>query len=249
MNPDTTQLEFGDFKVVPHNLDETGSEHPAVILGREAWERLKKDHTWEDWMLAGEALIVGRSECLNAANTNSVDDKRYRDEFSRWRKANGFDDIDKAARSWLFKCMENRAEIEAWRASLPLCERLKVNHPQSVLRKWKAAISKEKTERPPAKAGLRDENMRLQEALDAERAKNRRLARLQERLSEGHDWTWQDNPKDIAAAWVRLHRTKAVQAAREVIKLADPPAEKPATRVKSVMSTAVTDPPTDRVEE
>jgi hypothetical protein len=249
MNPDTTQLEFGDFKVVPHNLDETGSEHPAVILGREAWERLKKDQTWEDWTLAGKALIIGRSECLNAANTNSVDDKRYRGEFGRWLKANGFGDIDKAARSWLFKCMENCAEIEAWRASLPLCERLKVNHPQSVFRKWKAATLKEKTARLPAKAGLRDENMRLQEDLDAERAKNRRLERLQEGLTEGRDWTWQDSAKDIAAAWVRLHRAKAMEAAREVIKLANPPAEKPATRVKSVMSTAVADTPTERAEE
>ena len=32
------------------------SENQAVLRGREAWERLKKDLTWEDWMLAGIAF-------------------------------------------------------------------------------------------------------------------------------------------------------------------------------------------------
>jgi hypothetical protein len=50
-----------------------------------------------------------------------------------------------------------------------------------------------------------------------------------------------DSSNDIAAAWVRLHRAKAMEDAREVIKLANPPAKNPATRVKSVMRTAVTD--------
>jgi hypothetical protein len=34
--------------------------------------------------------------------------------------------MDKAARSRLFQCMEHRVEIETWRATLGLSERLKV---------------------------------------------------------------------------------------------------------------------------
>jgi hypothetical protein len=223
-------------KAVPHSLKQQSdatpgkSEHGAVIRGREAWDRLKIDLTWEDWMLTGEALKVGRSECFNAAQTNSVDDKRYRIEFNGWLKANGFDDMDSAARTRLFQCMDHRTEIEEWRATLPLKDRLKLNHPQSVIRKWKAATSKEKTAQPPAKAGLRDENMRLQEALDAEQVKNRELERRQDTITEGCEWTWQDSPKDIAAVWYRLHPGKAVQAAREVMQLDKANTKKPAMR-------------------
>jgi len=50
------------------------SENQAVLRGREAWERLKKDLTWEDWMLAGIALTIGRTESLAQAHTNDIND-------------------------------------------------------------------------------------------------------------------------------------------------------------------------------
>jgi hypothetical protein len=220
-------------KVVPDNLDREKAEmlgkaeQHAILRGREAWKRLKEDVTWEDWMLTGIALAIGRDECLRATHANSVDDKRYRNAFGDWLKVNGFDDIDKAARSRLFKCMDHRADIEAWRATLTMSERLKLIHPNTVVRKWEAATSEGRATLPPAKPGLRDENMRLQEDLDTERAKNRQLERGRDNLTEGRDWTWQDSGKDIGATWFRLHPTKSVQAASEVMRLWKTTTKKP----------------------
>jgi hypothetical protein len=44
--------------------------------------------------------------------------------------------IDKGTRSRLADLMDNRSEVEAWRSSLSLGERLHLNHPNGVWRKW-----------------------------------------------------------------------------------------------------------------
>jgi hypothetical protein len=161
------------------------SEHDAVIRGREAWDRVKKhaDLSWEDWMMTGVALTIGREECLAATHANDINSKRYRNAFSGWLTENGFGDMDKAARSRLFECMEHQGQIEAWRARLTLTERLKLNHPDTVLRRWRnstvegKASSGEKPETPAQKQAR--EVARLQEELDAANAKLRRAERDQ----------------------------------------------------------------------
>jgi hypothetical protein len=73
----------------------------------------------------------------------------------------------KGVRSRLMSCMDNQAAIEAWRGTLSLTERLQLNHPNSVWRKYQA------TQRAPEKAAeprtnAKDESIReLQEKLDA----------------------------------------------------------------------------------
>jgi hypothetical protein len=114
------------------------SEHDAVVRGRAAWERLKDGRSWDDWMMTGEAVLIGRSECLGATHTNDLNSKRYRDAFSEWMEVNGFGEMDKGERARLFECLDNRAAIEAWRATLTGPERRRLNHPQSVLRRWRA---------------------------------------------------------------------------------------------------------------
>src|SRR6516162_9544606 len=56
-----------------------------------------------------------------------------------WLIANGFKEINKATRSQLLDCLKQRAEIEKWRSQLTDSERFKFNHPDTVLRKWKAS--------------------------------------------------------------------------------------------------------------
>ena len=53
------------------------------------------------------------------------------------------------------------------------------------------------------------------------------MERGRDHLTEGRDWTWQDDAKDIAAAWFRLYPTKAVQAASELLRLAEATTPKP----------------------
>ena len=116
--------------------DADNLELEAVNHGRDAWQRLKKDQTFEDWLLVGQALEIGRGWARRRANAPSG--RGFNEAFSGWLTDNGFAEIDKGTRSRLGDIIEHRAEIEAWRQKLSLRERLRKNHPNSVWRGWEA---------------------------------------------------------------------------------------------------------------
>jgi hypothetical protein len=64
--------------------------------------------------------------------------RAYNEAFSAWLRENGFDKIDGSVRSRLAECMDNLEEIEAWRDTLSDKERIEFNHPNTVIRRWKA---------------------------------------------------------------------------------------------------------------
>lgn len=112
--------------------------------GTQAWARLKKSKSWTDWLQVGEALQVGRDWAMNQAGTNKPEGKAYNVAFGEWLTKYKLDDMDKGDRSRLFAVMDNLPAIEEWRQALTLTERMKLNHPQAVLRRWKAHIEPEK---------------------------------------------------------------------------------------------------------
>jgi hypothetical protein len=108
-------------------------------LGTAAWKRLKKEQNWNDYMTLGESFVAGREWALNEVPSNDINDPRFKKAFSHWLTKYQVDDYDRSDRAKLFTVMQHRSEIEGWRATLTQTERLKLNHPTSVLRKWKAA--------------------------------------------------------------------------------------------------------------
>jgi hypothetical protein len=139
----------------------------AIEHGRQAWKRIRSDSTYEDWMAVGQALDIGRSECMRTAGTNEPRGRGYNEAYSSWLSEYGFADIDKGTRSRLAECMANRSAIEAWRQALSLTERLRLNHPNGVIRKWRAATTVSAKTSPTTKPldSLKLENLRLQEEL------------------------------------------------------------------------------------
>jgi hypothetical protein len=136
-------------------------------LGSEAWKRLKKTKDYHDWIKVGEALLVGREWAMNQAETNKPEGKGYNLCFSEYLQRYKLDDMDKGDRSRLFQMMDALPQIEEWRRTLTLTERLKLNHPNTVLRKFKAAFEVPDPSKP-AKPGLcesvaelSEENMQL----------------------------------------------------------------------------------------
>src|SRR5207302_1277501 len=98
---------------------------------------------------------------MAAAGTNAPVGSRYNVEFGNWLVRHKFDDIDKGDRSRLFDAMANLPAIEEWRHALPQNQRLKFNHPSTVLRKWKAATVVKVPKEP--KPTLRDSVVSLSE--------------------------------------------------------------------------------------
>jgi len=88
--------------------------------------------------------------------------------------------------------MSHLAEIEAWLATLTTSERLRLNHPTTVLSKWKGSTvvpSPNATSKPSPQAKLKAANIELQEELH----------RLK-RHGDGNAFTKDDNAKAIATA-------------------------------------------------
>jgi len=143
-------------------------------LGAEAWKRLKKCKDYNDWIKVGEAHLCGREWAMNQAQTNKPEGKGYNFAFGEWLQRYKVDDMDKGDRSRLFQMMDALPMIEEWRRTLTLTERLKLNHPNAVLRKFKAAFEvPDKTK--PAKPGLRDSVAALSEENMHLKSENERL--------------------------------------------------------------------------
>jgi hypothetical protein len=119
--------------------------------GREAWQRLKKEKNWNDWIKVGEALQVGRELAMHQAGTNQPIGSAYNMAFGKWLAQYKLNDMDKGDRARLFTVMGDLPQIEEWRRTLSLTERLKLNHPNAVLRKFKAHTSPKAEPRPDAK--------------------------------------------------------------------------------------------------
>jgi ClpX C4-type zinc finger protein len=173
-----------------------------IKRGQEAWRRHKVDATWLDWLAIGEALSIGRQEAMADADTNRPIGSRYNAAFGEWLTHHRFDDIDKGDRSRLFDVMDNLPAIEGWRATLTQTARLRLNHPNSVLRKWKAATVVKPPKEP--KPTLRDSVANLSEE---NAAKDQRIAELEARVQEA------EAARDVTPRFDPVEGDDAVQCA------------------------------------
>jgi hypothetical protein len=191
----------------------TDREQSTVLHGQEAWHRLGRDHTWENWRQVGAPLLIGRSGAMREAGVNRPVGRRYNVVFAAWLNKFGFENLDKADRSRLFAVMDHLHEIETWRATLTPTQRLRLNHPSAVLRKWKSAnaISQNQISRVSPIKKCREENSALKQEIV-------RLRRECERFG-GDRWEPTDRPEDIATALIaKLSRNKAAAVAGAILK-------------------------------
>jgi hypothetical protein len=139
---------------------------------------------------------------------------RFEKAMGDWLIANGFKEINKATRSQLLDCLKHRAEIEKWRSQLTDSERWKFNHPDTVLKKWKASIvvSDPNEPKPPSPMQkLKDELVAVVEERD-------RYKREVE-CGGGDLWRKTDRVKDISKVMINeLGKIKAEKVAREILE-------------------------------
>jgi hypothetical protein len=229
--PEVSEVRFDDGGVrcvgnqflrtveVPAAADELDSpthqpEAAAIHDGQQAWARLRDHSTWQDWKAVGAAHVIGRVTAMRDGHTNKPRGRSYCAAFNAWAKKFGFADLDKGDRARLFNVTDHLAAIEAWLAELPLTERLRLNHPASIWRRWKAATAEPKPDAEKKSSPfeeLKQSVVRLEE-------ENARMKREIER-GGGDLWSADDRPKDIAVIMIqKLGRAKAEKAAREIIK-------------------------------
>jgi hypothetical protein len=188
-------------------------DNVVIRRGREAFDRIASERTWNDWLAIGEALQHLRAAAMRDAFTNQPVGSAYNEAFGLRLQQHGFDRLDKGDRWRLLECMQHRDEIEAWRSTVPLNKRLQWNHPATVLRRWKATqVIPGAAKKPSAYAQLRDDHVRM---ID----ENTRLQR--EIASSGGDlWAATDRAEDIARVMAtKLSTTKLQNTARAMLAI------------------------------
>jgi hypothetical protein len=131
-------------------LDQSNlSTDETVRRGQHGWARVRGNHTWEDWLHVGAALVIGRTEAMREAHVNKPIGHNYNSAFGTWLHRYGFETIDKGDRARLLEVMDKLVEIEAWRATLTESQRLLLNHPTTVVRRWRAATVVPDRNAPP----------------------------------------------------------------------------------------------------
>jgi hypothetical protein len=164
--------------------DNGSPEHLRIERGREAWRRLQKDQTWEDWMTVAVAVDIGRQYALNISGKNAPGGKGYNRAFSNWLRDNGFDNIDGAARKHMLDCYDQRAAIENWRAILTTTQRLKINHPTTVWRNWQSSTRDAKPKGEPKPSKLQQTEDALATAHEAHHLAEEENERLKAHIEE-----------------------------------------------------------------
>jgi hypothetical protein len=197
-----------------HPSDEQ-PETVAIRRGQEAWSRLRAGLTWSDWVAVGLAHVIGRTAAMRYGHVNKPKGRSYNAAFHAWQKKFGFEGLDKGDRARLFDVVDHLKEIGDWLQKLTENERLRLNHPSSVWRRWKAATATPKPDTEPKLspyAKLQAEHMALIEERD-------RYKREIER-GGGDLWDKADRVKDITKVMIdQLGKSKAEKVAREILRM------------------------------
>ena len=106
---------------------------PPVVIARSHPPRLAAGR---------QSVPAARAEAMHTAHVDKPEGRRYNQEISYLLKANGLDDIGKADRSKLLFILDNIVEVERWLATVPANKQLKLNHPHTIWRAYKASVKK-----------------------------------------------------------------------------------------------------------
>ena len=189
----------------------------VLRIGEQALARVRGDGHWEDWMQLGEGLLAMRTIAMRRACTNVPTGRRYSEEMSLLLQESPYHSLDKGPRSFVIKCADNRVEIEAWRATLSLKDKMAWSYPKTVWGKFQAYLAAEaekariaaggdaKEKRPSIVKTLKERNAELEQS-------NVRL----ERMAGGgsHIDLDNDTARDIAKVIVG----KSLSRARSLLK-------------------------------
>jgi hypothetical protein len=194
-------------------LDQSNlSSDETILCGQNAWARVRDDHAWADWLHVGAALAIGRTEAMREAHVNEPVGHNYNTTFGAWLRRYGFETIDKGDRARLLEVMDKLVEIEAWRATLTERQRRLLNHPTTVLRKWRTATAVVDPKAPPKASAT----AKLKESV-AELSEENYCLKRDADASSFDLWSGKE-PKEIAIVLLaRLLPTKAKQVAEAIL--------------------------------
>jgi hypothetical protein len=170
--------------------------------GRQCLRDLGKDKNWIYWSGVIDALAEARTEAFEVAGTNRPVGSAYNRAFGEIIAREKLDStvLDSATRNHCLQIAENRAAVEAWRATLTQNLRQTLNHPGSLYKRWKKATTVPEPREP--KPSVRDSVVELEEKLGAAR---RHIEELEASRDTGPDEA-SSNPFDTITQLIAQSR-------------------------------------------
>ncbi len=151
-----------------------GYDDRVIKRGEIAIRRLTREtgsRDVHDWWDVAEAWKMGRDEAIRRAGSNGPYGETYRHLIGDWlvKHPKFADDcIPSSTRANLIEMQENRIEIQAWYATVPLKKRMKINSPSAILKHWKKSkeppgpVWESPEQPPPDKKADRSDHLALQ---------------------------------------------------------------------------------------
>jgi hypothetical protein len=129
----------------PPPAEDAEFQQSVIQSAREAWSRIRSGSTFNDWILIGRALLVGRCLCMHQVGASKPRGMKYVRAMGQWLTDNGFPEISSTARKCAASCAEKEEEVRAFLETLPEARRERLNHCAAVWytfkgneRKWRA---------------------------------------------------------------------------------------------------------------
>jgi hypothetical protein len=225
----------------------------ATRRAQEGWQILKRGgEDFRYWIGVGQAINAFRRQLFHDLKINEPKGQAYKEAMGAYLKQNGWNQppkwkpdmtdqdgkpvpapsreqtigIDDGVRSNLQHVIDHLAEIEAWRATQPLGDVLRQNHPNTV---WRAFPYKGKGDNEPRprqnpQQRLRRERDEARAELGTVTAENERLTAQVEELTARAEtatahagYMWDDAPDKVAAQMVKAQPEKAIKLAEAII--------------------------------
>jgi hypothetical protein len=141
----------------------------VIARGEAAIDHLNQGYSY--WLDVGMAIEVGRAEAMKSSGASKPEGRGFCRDFGLWLdKFSKFRKLNSATRSHLHEIITNRDAIERWRSTLTEGERLRLNFPETVLRRWKKATQVPSKRKPrsyrQAVVELEEENLTLRRSGD-----------------------------------------------------------------------------------
>jgi hypothetical protein len=122
------------------------TEDDRIRQGREARARVRGTDSFEDWLLWGEAIAIGRSRVER--ETGASQGYRFNRGMGDWLRRNNLDGLAKSVRSELLECVRNREAVLAYLNGLEDRDRFRLRHPSNILRAWKRSTGQLSARQP-----------------------------------------------------------------------------------------------------
>jgi hypothetical protein len=113
------------------------AELRVVKAGVEAWSRLRRNTSYEDWLSVARALAVGREYAMRVAHADKPCGPRYVAAIGTWLRQHHLDGVTPQERYKALLVLDHLDEITEWRADLDENQRRRLNHPSAILAHWR----------------------------------------------------------------------------------------------------------------